>query len=85
MEVVNHTLSLENRKRICLTAVLEVLAFSDKEIRLKLKNNEVIVLSGENLKIVCFDSSASTFTASGNFTSVRYRAQNASIVKKVFK
>ena len=54
MEIVNHTLSLESRRRICLTAVLEVLSFSDKEIRLKLKNNEVLTISGENLKIVCF-------------------------------
>ena len=85
MEVVNHTLNLESRKRICLTAVLEVLAFSDKEIRLKLKNNEVLILNGENLKIVCFDSSNSSFTASGIFSSVRYRAQNVALVKKVFK
>ena len=85
MEIINHTLTLENRKRICLTTVLEVLAFSDKEIRLKLKNNEVLILSGENLKIVCFDSSNSNFSASGNFVSIRYRTSSAPLVKKVFK
>ena len=85
MEVVNHTLNLESRRRVCLTAVLEVSAFSDKEIRLKLKNDESVILSGENLKIVCFDSSNGSFSASGNFLGIRYRTAGASIVKKVFK
>ena len=50
MEIINHTLTLESRRRICLTEVLEVLAFSDKEIRLKLKNNEIIILNCPRLK-----------------------------------
>ena len=85
MEIVNHTLSLESRRRICLTAVLEVLSFSDKEIRLKLKNNEVLTISGENLKIVCFDSSNSNFTASGNVFGIKYKSGGVPIVKRVFK
>ncbi len=85
MEIINHTLTLESRRRICLTEVLEVLAFSDKEIRLKLKNNEAVILSGDNLKIVCFDSANANFSASGNFLSVKYRTGATSIAKRVFK
>ncbi len=85
MEVINHTLNIESKRKAFLTAVLEVLAFSEKEIKLKLKDGEIVFLNGENLKIVCFDSSSGNFTATGVFVGVRYRDKSTNIIKKVLK
>ena len=38
MENINHILTVENKNKVLITFVLEVLGFSDKEIKLKLKD-----------------------------------------------
>ncbi len=85
MEIINHTLNVESKKKAFLTAVLEVLAFSEKEIKLKLKDGEIVFLNGDNLKIVCFDSNSGNFTATGTIASVRYRDKSTNLIKKVLK
>lgn len=85
MENFVHSFTLENKTRISVTAVSEVTAFSDKEIKLKLKDNTLLAISGVNLKISCFDNKNATFLASGQVEGVRYRGVGENLVKKVFK
>ncbi len=85
MENISHTLIIENKSKINLTSVLEVLAFSDKEIKLKLKDNTIIIVLGSLLRITCFDNKSGSFTAQGVIESVKYKPKEESVLKKVFK
>ena len=80
-----HTITIENKQRVNTTCVSEVLAFSDKEIKLKLKNNNILFIYGVNLKISCFDNKNGNFIASGIIESVRYKDAQDNLIKKVFK
>ena len=82
---LTHTIVVENKSRINATCISEVLAFSDKEIKLKLKNNNLLFIYGLNLKIACFDNKNGNFIAGGVIESVRYKDAQLGIVKKVFK
>ena len=64
--------------------VNEVIAFSDKEIRLKLKDGSFLYIQGENLKITAFDDGSGLFSASGSFSGAKYKQPISSFVKKVF-
>ncbi len=85
MENYKHTLTIENKSKVELTEVLEVLAFSDKEIKLKLKDGNLIVIEGSDLKILAFDNSGGDFSMQGKVISVKYRDKTQSVIKKVFK
>ncbi len=85
MENNIHNLTIENKSRINLTNVLEVLAFSDKEIKIKLKDNTVLVVFGSALKITCFDNKNGNFIAQGVIESVKYKPKEENVLKKVFK
>lgn len=80
-----HSITIENKSRVVINSVLEVLAFSDKEIKLKLKNNNILFVLGSNLKITCFDNKNGSFIAGGLVESVRYKEAGDNLIKKVFK
>lgn len=80
-----HSITIENKSRVIINSVLEVLAFSDKEIKLKLKNNDNLLVLGANLKITCFDNKNGSFIASGIVESVKYKNASDNLIKKVFK
>ncbi len=85
MENLIQNLVIENKSKISVNSVLEVLAFSDKEIRLKLKDNTQLYILGLNLKINCFDNKNLSFLASGSIEGVRYKGAQENLLKKVFK
>ncbi len=79
-----HVLTVESKRRITVSEAKEVLAFSDKEIRLKLKDGSTLNIYGENLKITAFDDGSGLFSANGNFGGAKYKQSASTIVKKVF-
>ena len=79
-----HVLTVESKRRITVSEVKEVLGFSDKEIRLKLKDNSTLNIQGENLKITAFDDCSGQFSASGVFGGAKYKQAISTFVKKVF-
>ena len=85
MESINHSVIIDNKSRINITSVFEVLAFSDKEIKLKLKDNSIITVFGNNLKITCFDNKNGSFIAQGVIDSIKYKPKEENVLKKVFK
>ena len=85
MENIVHSIVVENKSRINITSVSEVTAFSDKEIKLKLKDNTVLFIFGSALKISCFDNKNGTFTALGSIENIRYKDAQDNLIKKVFK
>ena len=79
-----HTLIVENQKLIKGSGVKEVLAFSDREIRLKLTSGGNLKINGEGLKITAFDDKTGNFVAVGKVFGAQYK-NNEHLLKKVFK
>ncbi len=80
-----HSVNLEERKSFSATDVKEVAAFSDKEVRLVTKNDNVIVVSGEGLTINGFSKQSGAFSLTGNVREVRYSGAKESFFKRIFK
>ena len=85
MENNIHSVVIENKSKINVSSVFEVLAFSDKEIKLKLKDNTILIVLGSILKITCFDNKNGAFIAQGVIDSVKYKPKEENVLKKVFK
>lgn len=85
MENFKHKLTIENKSKVCVTDVIDVLAFSDKEIKLKLKDASQLLIEGSDLKILSFDNIGGNFTMQGKIFSIKYRDKSSSIIKRVFK
>ena len=85
MENFKHTLTIENKNTVTISEVAEVLGFSDKEIKLKLKDNSILTIEGEDLKILSFDNVGGNFSMQGKISVTKYREKGTSLVKRVFK
>ena len=85
MENNNHKIIIENRNEVLISSVLEVLSFSEKEIKIKLFNNTVIKIIGENLKIIGFDNQSGNFKMKGLIINLAYKGKEESFFKKVLK
>ncbi len=79
-----HVLSVESKRRITVTEAKEVISFSEKEIRLKLKDGSVLCVFGDGLRITSFDDKNGLFGAVGSFSGSRYKQSAGNFVKKVF-
>ncbi len=66
-----HTLTIEERKKITMTGVESVTAFSPQQISLNLSGGK-LVITGSDLKITAFSKTSGTFSATGNISSLRY-------------
>ena len=69
---VKHTLLIEQRKILTITAVESVVAFSEVKIVLTLIGGERLNIVGSGLKITGFSKSSGSFTAEGTLTGVQY-------------
>ncbi len=78
------SLVLDGRKKLTMTGVETVDGFSEQSLRLTVKGNKVLV-SGENIKITSFNKNTGTLSAEGKFVQIKYGAQKAPIVKRLFK
>lgn len=78
-----HVLTVESKRRINVTEAKEVIAFSDKEIRLKLKDGSLLSILGEGLRITSFDDKNGVFGAVGSFMGCKYKQSASSFIKKV--
>ncbi|MBQ9781754.1 MAG: YabP/YqfC family sporulation protein [Clostridia bacterium] len=85
MESNTHKIIIENRSENIITSVLEVLSFSDKELKIKLVNSTIIKIIGENLKIIGFDNQSGNFKAKGLMVSINYKGKEESFFKRVLK
>ena len=85
MENNNHIVTIDNKKRIQITAVSEVLAFTDKEVKLKLNDKTIMFILGNGLKIGGFDNSSGNALILGEITLVKYKGKEENLIKKVFK
>ena len=80
-----HSLVVENKKKLSVTLAKEVMSFSEKEIKIKLRSGSVLLVVGDGLKITAFDELSGNFTAIGNIQGTRYKDAGENLLKKVFK
>lgn len=78
-----HSLSIEQRKLLSVSAVENVLAFSEVKIVLLLVGGERLNIIGSGLKITGFSKSSGSFTAEGTLTGVQYGGKG--FAAKIFK
>ncbi|WP_294351560.1 sporulation protein YabP [uncultured Clostridium sp.] len=87
-EIKKSNISLENRKKLILTGVIEVIEFSDKEITLKTNLGNLNV-KGENLKIDKLDVQNGDVIIRGVVSSMIYtnktiKKKRPNIIKRIF-
>lgn len=80
-----HLLTIDNRKRLTASGVLEVKEFSDREVKLKLSDKTILILYGNNFKIGGFDEKSGNVLMTGDIISLKYKGKEESLIKKVFK
>lgn len=80
----NHSLSIEQLKRVTATAITSVDAFSDKQIILSYSGGRIVV-SGSGMKIVNFSKTGGNFCAAGQIFGVKYIQKGGSLRQKIFK
>ena len=80
----NHTLTVENLKRVTATEVQSVDSFSDRQMVLSYLGGRIVV-QGSGMKIVNFSKSTGAFTATGDIISVRYMQKGLNLRQKLFK
>ena len=71
-ENLKHSVIIEQRKNITVTAVESVSAFSEVKIVLVLTGGERLFVAGMGLKITAFSKSNGTFTAEGSVSGISY-------------
>ncbi len=76
-------LSLDNRKNLHLTGILEVISSSDTQILAKLKDS-TLNISGTNINITRLDTADGTLDATGDFNAITY-GKKVGFLKRIFK
>lgn len=83
MQENKHSVTIEQRKNITVSAVDSVIAFSEVKIILSLLGGERMSILGTGLKITGFSKTSGSFVAEGMVTSVTYNGK--SIASRIFK
>ncbi len=74
---------IEQQKKITITAVESVDAFSAQQITLTLDNGRAFI-TGDDLKIVQFSKSDGNFSATGKISGVRFGSKHVKLTKRLF-
>ena len=83
MQENKHSIIIEQRKNITVSAVESVVAFSEVKIVLSLFGGERMSVIGSGLKISGFSKTSGSFTAEGTVTSVSYGGKR--VASRIFK
>ena len=74
---INNNIIMEDRKKLTLTGIKDVIAFDDETITLASSLGR-IVIKGEALRIVSFDNKSGDLSAEGKFSAIVYTAEERS-------
>ena len=77
-------LTIEQQKKISMTGVDSVDAFSDDAIVLTV-NGKKVVIGGSKLKVIAFSQGSGNFAATGEVTSVKYGGAKGKLLGRLFK
>lgn len=82
-----HNLILENRKKVVLSGVLEVVSFEEDSVQLKTTKGD-LTIRGENLKMESYVSNVGDLTILGNIYALVYlndSEKKSSFLNRLFK
>lgn len=77
-------LTLDGQKRLSMSGVESVDAFSEQQLRLTLSGNKVLI-GGDGIKITAYNKSTGSLQADGKFTSIKYDVKKSPLLKRLFK
>ncbi len=81
--IKNENISLENRNKLTLSGIQEIVASSENQILVKLKDTSLSIY-GNNINITRLDIDTGSLTADGNIEKIIYgKTQN--LFKRIFK
>lgn len=83
-EIKQSILTIEDKKKLTLTGVSSVDAFSESAISLTV-NGRRILIAGSGLKVLAFSEGSGNFSASGEVYSVKYGGAKGASFKKLFQ
>ncbi len=83
---VLHNIIIEERKKVNLSGVKEVVSFEDETIVLLTTKGRMII-KGENLHIIQFDTKTNDLIAEGKVNAVAYQSQEGKngLLSKLFR
>ena len=83
---VHHKVEIDNHSLLSVTGVKGVPTFSDKEIKVMLKDENMLV-TGQNLEIKLLDLERGNLVATGYVTGLKYSSGNVEtgVLKRLFK
>lgn len=87
MDESRHTISLDNREKLALTGVTDILSFDEENIVAQ-TTNEILIITGSNLHIISLNLDKGTLVAAGNVTSLTYDtgiSSKKSFLGKIFR
>lgn len=70
-----HTVIIENRSKMNLSGVLDVLSFDEQTVVLKTELGE-LTIKGDNLKVNSFAVETGSLLIDGNFSALAYTVSN---------
>ncbi len=83
MQENKHSVTVEQRKSLTVTAVESVVAFSEVKIILSLVGGGRMSVLGTGLKITNFSKTSGAFAAEGTVTGINYGGK--SVASRIFK
>ena len=84
-EIKIHTVTIEARKKICITQVSEVEGVTEERIKLVIVGGKKLSVFGSLLKMGAFSKQTGVFWAEGNIDEIKYSGEKGSLVKKLLK
>lgn len=87
MEDSRHTITLDNREKLTVTGVSDILSYDDENIFAHTEDSALII-RGYNLHITSFDQNKGLLIADGNISSLTYDNDTGStggFFRKLFK
>ena len=79
----NENLTLENRKKLNITGIVEVVNSSENTICIKLKDT-ILTINGSEIHITKLDINSGILEAEGLFSNIKYGKQG-NFFRKIFK
>ncbi len=83
-EIRESILTIEQQKKLTMSGVKSVDAFSDTQILLTV-NGKRVKIDGKGLRVLSFSEGSGNFAASGEFLSVRYGESKGKFLSRLLR
>lgn len=87
MDDSRHTITLDNREKLNITGVTDVLSYDEENIVAQTEKG-ILIIRGDNLHIANLNTDKGTLTADGNISSLTYDNEQefkGSLLSRIFK